>query len=320
MAALAGGAWVYSLGPAPLGKDLDYSHVVLDRDGRLLRAYATSEGRWRLPATREGCRSALSASCCSPTRTSASARITASIRRRSARAAFQFADQRPHRLRRLDAHHAGGAAAGAARAAQPRRQAAPDRARASSSNARSSKDEILSLYLTLAPYGGNLEGIRAASLAYFGKEPRKLSLARSGAAGGAAAVAGIAPAGPLPPRRRARRATACSTARRRPAWCRATRSRAPSRKPCRTSASRCRCWRRMPPIRSSPPSRTAAFTGSPSTPACRRPCRNWRASARARSGRRCRSPSSRSTTQPARCARASPPPIISTSAAPARWT
>ena len=39
-----------------------------------------------------------------------------------------------------------------------------------------SKDEILSLYLTLAPYGGNLEGVRAASLAYFGKEPRRLTL------------------------------------------------------------------------------------------------------------------------------------------------
>ena len=42
-----------------------------------------------------------------------------------------------------------------------------------------SKDQILSLYLTLAPYGGNLEGIRAASLAYFGKEPRQLSLAEA---------------------------------------------------------------------------------------------------------------------------------------------
>src|SRR2546428_12014186 len=39
-----------------------------------------------------------------------------------------------------------------------------------------SKDEILALYLSLAPYGGNLEGVRAASLAYFGKEPRRLSL------------------------------------------------------------------------------------------------------------------------------------------------
>src|SRR5436305_12503350 len=32
-----------------------------------------------------------------------------------------------------------------------------------------SKNEILDLYLALAPFGGNLEGIRAASIAYFGK-------------------------------------------------------------------------------------------------------------------------------------------------------
>ena len=38
------------------------------------------------------------------------------------------------------------------------------------------KDQIVSLYLELAPYGGNIEGIRAASLAYFGKEPRRLTL------------------------------------------------------------------------------------------------------------------------------------------------
>jgi penicillin-binding protein 1C len=44
---------------------------------------------------------------------------------------------------------------------------------------RFSKDEILTLYLTLAPYGGNLEGIRAASLAYFGKEPTRLTTAEA---------------------------------------------------------------------------------------------------------------------------------------------
>lgn len=40
---------------------------------------------------------------------------------------------------------------------------------------RYSKEEILELYLTLAPYGGNLEGVRAASWAYFGREPDNLS-------------------------------------------------------------------------------------------------------------------------------------------------
>lgn len=41
------------------------------------------------------------------------------------------------------------------------------------------KDQIIDLYLTLAPYGGNIEGIRAASLAYFGKEPNRLTTAEA---------------------------------------------------------------------------------------------------------------------------------------------
>src|SRR6185369_6442511 len=45
--------------------------------------------------------------------------------------------------------------------------------------ARFGKEGILGIYLTLAPYGGNLEGIRAASLAYFGKEPTHLSEAEA---------------------------------------------------------------------------------------------------------------------------------------------
>ncbi len=41
------------------------------------------------------------------------------------------------------------------------------------------KAGILSTYLTLAPYGGNLEGVRAASLAWFGKAPRRLTAAEA---------------------------------------------------------------------------------------------------------------------------------------------
>ena len=40
---------------------------------------------------------------------------------------------------------------------------------------RLSKREILELYLTLAPYGGNIEGVRAASRIYFDKEPTRLT-------------------------------------------------------------------------------------------------------------------------------------------------
>lgn len=44
---------------------------------------------------------------------------------------------------------------------------------------RLTKDEILDLYLRLAPYGGNVEGVRAASLMWFGKEPHRLTQAEA---------------------------------------------------------------------------------------------------------------------------------------------
>ncbi len=86
-----------------------------------------------------------------------------------------------------------------------------------------SKDDILTLYLALAPYGGNLEGMRAASLAYFGKEPKRLDARRGrdcwlrsrNRPNSAARIALRT--------WRARRATACSIASRRPACCRRTR-------------------------------------------------------------------------------------------------
>jgi penicillin-binding protein 1C len=52
-------------------------------------------------------------------------------------------------------------------------------ARAVQLEERYSKEQILSIYLTLAPFGGNLEGVRAASLAYFGKAPDALDLSES---------------------------------------------------------------------------------------------------------------------------------------------
>jgi len=40
-----------------------------------------------------------------------------------------------------------------------------------------SKDEILQFYLNLVPFGGNIEGVKSASLLYFEKMPDHLSLA-----------------------------------------------------------------------------------------------------------------------------------------------
>lgn len=48
-----------------------------------------------------------------------------------------------------------------------------------------SKQEILETYLNVAPYGGNLRGVEAASLAYFNKRAKDLSLAE------AALIAGL---------------------------------------------------------------------------------------------------------------------------------
>ena len=42
-------AWVVSLGPVPLEEGRKVSTTIVDRNGKLLRAYAMADGRWRLP-------------------------------------------------------------------------------------------------------------------------------------------------------------------------------------------------------------------------------------------------------------------------------
>lgn len=44
---------------------------------------------------------------------------------------------------------------------------------------RYSKEEILELYLSLLPFGGNIEGVKSASYIYFNRPPKNLSLAQS---------------------------------------------------------------------------------------------------------------------------------------------
>jgi penicillin-binding protein 1C len=166
--------WIVSLGPAPLGRDLAFSTLVLDRDGRLLRPYATPQGRWRLATTR------------------------ADVDPRFVKMLLAYEDKR------FDTHHGvdplalsralaqlivqGRIVSGAstltmqvARLLEPRAErslAAKLRqmVRAIEMERALTKVEILSLYLSLAPYGGNIEGVRAASLTWFGKEPRRLTL------------------------------------------------------------------------------------------------------------------------------------------------
>ncbi len=70
-----------------------------------------------------------------------------------------------------------------ARLLEPRPRTLPakciEMARAVQLERRYTKEEILGFYLTLAPFGGALEGARVASLAYFGKEPKRLTPAQA---------------------------------------------------------------------------------------------------------------------------------------------
>ncbi len=70
-----------------------------------------------------------------------------------------------------------------ARLAEPKRRTVwgklREAFRAVQLEARYSKQEILEFYVNMAPYGGNLVGVGAASWFYFGKGPKGLSLAES---------------------------------------------------------------------------------------------------------------------------------------------
>jgi penicillin-binding protein 1C len=166
--------WIVSLGPPPLGNDMEFSVRVLDRNGRLLRAYATSDSRWRLQAT------------------------VADVDPRFFDVLFAYEDKRFREHHGVDVLAVLRAAAQLARSGHIRSGASTltmqvarlaegrhgrdlpgklrQMVRAIEIERVLTKDQMLALYLDLAPYGGNIEGIRAASLVYFGKEPKHLSL------------------------------------------------------------------------------------------------------------------------------------------------
>ncbi|WP_025031873.1 transglycosylase domain-containing protein, partial [Nitratireductor aquibiodomus] len=146
----------------------------LDRDGALLRAYAASDGRWRLPADID------------------------TLDPQFLKMLVAYEDKRFWSHPGVDMRALGRAAlqllwngrivsGGSTLSMQLARLTEPREARSFSAKFRQiaralqierrlSKREILERYLTLAPYGGNLEGVRAASLAWFGKGPHKLGL------------------------------------------------------------------------------------------------------------------------------------------------
>jgi penicillin-binding protein 1C len=170
--------WVVSLGPLPLAQARQVSTTIVDRNGKLLRAYAMADGRWRLPVDAKtnvdpGYLKLLLAYEDRRFRSHAGVDPFA-----LGRAAFQLVS-RGHIV-------SGGSTITMqlARLMEPRRERSVyaklrQMVRAVEIERQLTKDQILDLYLALAPYGGNLEGIRAASIAYFGKEPKRLSLAEA---------------------------------------------------------------------------------------------------------------------------------------------
>ncbi len=179
MLIVAGGGYalwraVIELGPLSWPSDPDASTIVLDRSGHLLRAFTTQDGRWRLPLEAKD------------------------VDQRYLAMLIAFEDRRFLKHRGVDplaamragwqmlAH--GRVVSGAstltmqvARLLEPRPQRSlsaklRQMIRAVEIDGARSKTQTLDLYLTLAPYGGNIEGLRAASYAYFGKEPKRLSL------------------------------------------------------------------------------------------------------------------------------------------------
>ncbi|MEM9669886.1 MAG: penicillin-binding protein 1C [Pseudomonadota bacterium] len=158
--------------PPPLERGEALSVMVSDRRGKPLRAFPTEEGRWRFAATLD------------------------EIDPLFIEALLHVEDKRFYSHMGVDwlaMVRAAVTSAGAgrivsggstitmqtARLLEPRNRTIPSKLiemlRALQIEVRLSKREILELYLTLAPYGGNLEGVRAASHAWFGHSPSRLT-------------------------------------------------------------------------------------------------------------------------------------------------
>jgi len=166
------------LPPVPMVDTLPVSTLVVDRTGTLLRPFTTPDGRWRLPVTLD------------------------QVDRRLIDMLIAYEDKSFRAHEGIDWGAMGRAvgqfvqaggrpvSGGSTLTMQVARliEGAPTRAlsaklrqmvHAHALEDTLNKDEILTLYLTLAPYGGNIEGVRAASLAYFGKEPTRLTTAEA---------------------------------------------------------------------------------------------------------------------------------------------
>ena len=158
--------------PPDLHRLSDRSTLVLDKDGQLLTPFTAGDGIWRLPVTADQVDPHYLAMLVAfeDKRFASHPGVDALA---VARAALQWVQS---------GHVVSGASTltmQTVRLLEPRPRTLGakliEMGRALQLEWHYDKPAILAMYLTLAPYGGNLEGIRAGSLFYFGKEPSHLT-------------------------------------------------------------------------------------------------------------------------------------------------
>ncbi|QCO55728.1 penicillin-binding protein 1C [Pseudorhodobacter turbinis] len=169
----AGDAWIDATVLPDLG--VETSVEVLARDGRLLRAYTVADGRWRMAVDAVDPRFAAMLIAYEDKRFHSHSGVDIRAALRAVAQAVRHGQvvsggsTLTMQVARLLEDSGTGQLAGKLR--QVRLALALEQ--------HLSKQQILQLYYLIAPYGGNLEGVRAASLAYFGKEPTRLTPAQS---------------------------------------------------------------------------------------------------------------------------------------------
>jgi len=150
------------LPPPPLDRSRVSSVLVLAADGSILRGFLSADGKWRLPVElgrveplyRRMLVAAEDARFEWHPGVDPLAMLRASVQLALNRHIVSGASTLTMQVARLLEHH-------------PRSFSAKlgEMAKALALERRLSKDQLLDLYLDLAPFGGNLEGVRAASLA-----------------------------------------------------------------------------------------------------------------------------------------------------------
>ncbi len=161
--------WVF-----PLPDNIEYSTIITDNKSEVIHAFLTNDQKWRMKTELE--------------------EISPLLRKTIVEKEDKYFYSHPgvnalaiarafvkNIFRRKRTSGASTITMQVARALEPKRRTYFNKLieifRAEQLEWKYSKNEILQLYLNLVPYGGNIEGVKSASILYFKKQPDHLSLA-----------------------------------------------------------------------------------------------------------------------------------------------